>query len=263
MRPQLFSQDVLVDLLRRHQMASMPEMKSAIGTMVDMTVFRMLSRLSYVASYSHRGKFYTLKDIADFDERGLWQLNGVHFSEYGSLVATVERWVSRSIRGYLSVELAAELEVQVKEPLLHLVKLGRLAREEHGGQYLYCSPENRVRKEQIRRRSIPVAEQPFSPLRNSMAETSDETKAAIILFFSTLDERQRRLYAGLESLRLGHGGDRRLSELIDMDVHTIAKGRKELLAQDAALEQQQARRGGGGRKSVEKKHRKSSRPSRN
>lgn len=261
MRPKLFSQDVLVDLFRRQQIASMPEMKAAIGTIVDMTVFRMLSELSYFASYSHRGKFYTLKEIVDFDERGLWKFNDVHFSEHGSLVATVEQWVTESVRGFLSAELTEELEVQVKEPLLHLVKLGRLAREEYGGRYLYCSPEHRVRKEQRRRRAIPVAEQPFSLLRNSMASTSDKTKAAIILFFSTLDERQRRLYAGLESLRLGHGGDRRLSELIDMDAHTIAKGRRELLAQDAQLDQSRTRSGGGGRKSVEKKHQKSSRPS--
>jgi hypothetical protein len=35
----------------------------------------------------------------------------------------------------------------------------------------------------------------------------DELKAAIILFYGLLDEQQRRLFAGLESIRLGHGGD--------------------------------------------------------
>ena len=37
---------------------------------------------------------------------------------------------------------------------------------------------------------------------------SHELQAAIILFFSVLDEKQRRLYAGLESQKFGHGGDR-------------------------------------------------------
>jgi len=37
------------------------------------------------------------------------------------------------------------------------------------------------------------------------------------------------LYAGLESLKAGHGGDRRLAELTGMDVHTVARGRRELL----------------------------------
>ena len=41
-----------------------------------------------------------------------------------------------------------------------------------------------------------------------------EWKAAIVLFCSLPDEKQRRLYAGLESLKLGYGGDQRLAEFI-------------------------------------------------
>ena len=48
----------------------------------------------------------------------------------------------------------------------------------------------------------------LSPLGVGVRAVPDELKAAIILFFSVLDEQQRRLYAGLESLTLGHGGDR-------------------------------------------------------
>ncbi len=33
-----------------------------------------------------------------------------------------------------------------------------------------------------------------------------------MLFYSLLDEQQRRLFAGLESIKLGHGGDRILAE---------------------------------------------------
>jgi hypothetical protein len=37
--------------------------------------------------------------------------------------------------------------------------------------------------------------------------SSDEMKAAIHLVLRSLDEQQPRLYAGLESMKLGHGGD--------------------------------------------------------
>jgi hypothetical protein len=47
-------------------------------------------------------------------------------------------------------------------------------------------------------------------------------------FLSTLDEYQRRLYVGLESKKLGHGGDQQLSVITYMRVDTIAKGRHEL-----------------------------------
>jgi hypothetical protein len=79
----------------------------------------------------------------------------------------------------------------------------------------------------------------------------EETRGAIILFLSTLKEKQRRLYAGLESMRVGRGGDRRIAEITAMDVHTIAKGRRELRDRDLKLDG--IRAPGGGRKEVEKK----------
>jgi hypothetical protein len=90
----------------------------------------------------------------------------------------------------------------------------------------------------------------------------DEVKAAIVLFYSFLDERQRRLYAGLEALQFGRGGDREIADLLDVDVHTVSKGRRELLL--GSLEPTDAiRRSGGGRRPVEKKRRESSRRSKN
>ena len=80
----------------------------------------------------------------------------------------------------------------------------------------------------------------------------DELKAAIILFFSLLDERQRRLYAGLESLKLGYGGDTRIADLLGLDPGTVAQGRRQLLSRDVEVER--VRRKGAGRKPVEKKH---------
>ena len=82
----------------------------------------------------------------------------------------------------------------------------------------------------------------------------DELRAAIVLFFSVLDEKQRRLYAGLEALKSGHGGDTRIADLLGLDVGTVARGRRELLEQDIEVERVLAT--GGGRKPVEKKHRK-------
>src|SRR6266481_970445 len=60
--------------------------------------------------------------------------------------------------------------------------------------------------------SRPAAPSPPPPVDTSRLEISpDELKAAILLFYSLLDEQQRRLYAGLESFKLGHGGDRQLA----------------------------------------------------
>ncbi len=58
--------------LNEKKITSLEELKAKLGTNVRMTVFRTLRRLGYLSSYSHRGQFYTLIQIPNFDELGLW-----------------------------------------------------------------------------------------------------------------------------------------------------------------------------------------------
>ena len=259
MRHESHSADSIVRLLHRQSIATMDDLKQGLGTEADITVFRKLRTLDYLSSYSHGGRYYTLRELADFDARGLWVYRGVHFSRFGSLLDTVEAFVHRADRGVFAYELAEELQVETKEPLLKLVRQNRLTREEVSGRYLYCSADRRRCREQIVARTLPVVGgEAFSPLREP-ATDSDDATAAMAFFLSLLDERQRRLFAALESLRLGRGGDQAVARAIGMDPHTIAKGRHELLEHDREMER--VRRPGGGRRSVEKKRRKSSPPS--
>ena len=251
MRSATFAVGTIARLLQRRTIATMDELKEALGSSVDMTVFRKLRELSYISSYSHRGKYYALEDTARFDERGLWAYRGVRFSRFGSLVDTLESFVTRATRGYLASELSAELGVEVKQPLLGLTRAGRLVREKIAGLYLYCAADRGRRREQLLTRKLPASETPaFAPLREPDSE-SNEAKAAVVLFMSLLDEQQRRLFAGLEALRLGRGGDRAVAAATGLDPHTIAKGRQELLAHDVLVDRR--RRPGAGRKSVKKK----------
>src|SRR4030067_1255171 len=114
MRPEHYPAVALVELLRRTHIATIQDLKAALGTSVDMTVFRKLREIAYHSSYSHRGKYYTLAEIARFDERGLWSCRKVHFSSFGSLVDTVAHFVSKSSMGVVASELVQELEVDVK-----------------------------------------------------------------------------------------------------------------------------------------------------
>ena len=72
MRPVRFVLQPLLNLFERLRALTMPEMKAALGTRVDMTVFRKLASLDYLTIYSHRGSYYTLKSIPRFDAHGLW-----------------------------------------------------------------------------------------------------------------------------------------------------------------------------------------------
>jgi hypothetical protein len=248
MRPTVFSADVLRRFLRRNHIATLPQLKLLLGTEADITVFRKLKELSYRTSYSHRGSFYTLDEIARFDEQGLWAFDSVWFSRHGTLVATAEDSVTQSQAGYFASELEDLLHVPVKEPLLQLVAQGRISRQTVSGLYLYCAANSRTQQQQLRAR---LDQAPTASAGTPPGHVSDELRAAIVLFASLLDEQQRRLYAGLESLQLG--GDRQIAELLGLDPHTVAKGRRQLLAQD--VEAGRVRAVGGGRKPVEKKRR--------
>jgi hypothetical protein len=63
MRTPSFLSDRLREFLRWRKIATLPELKQALGTTVDSTVFRKLKELSYRSSYSHRGRYYTLDEI--------------------------------------------------------------------------------------------------------------------------------------------------------------------------------------------------------
>ena len=250
MRPATFNPSVLRRHLRRQKIADLNELKRVLGTDTALTVFRKLKQLDYRASYTHRGRFYTLGEIARFDDRGLWSHEAVWFSRHGTLLATVEAFVNRSLNGYYAAELADELHVEVQEPLRHLVQQQRLSRVEIQGQFLYTAIDLPQRRNQIlARRSTQAV--PLAVHSAALQLSPDELKAAILLFYGLLDEQQRRLFAGLESIRLGHGGDTLLSDFLGLDVHTVARGRQQLLDRDVIGGRM--RRTGGGRIPSEKK----------
>ena len=118
----------LRELFERLRAVTMPEMKAALGTEVDVTVFRKLTQLPYRTSYSHRGGFYTLEGIAQFDAQGLWCCRGAGFSRYGTLLNTAQALVRAAPSGYFADELEAQLCVSVKDALRHLVNKHRAAR---------------------------------------------------------------------------------------------------------------------------------------
>jgi len=73
------------------------------------------------------------------------------------------------------------------------------------------------------------------------------------LLLSSLDEQQRRWYVAVEANRVGHGGQRLLSQITGLDEKTIQRGQQEV---EQGLEDRptmHARLDGGGRLQVEKK----------
>jgi hypothetical protein len=98
------------------------------------------------------------------------------------------------------------------------------------GRFLYTSPDLRQTRIQMRTRQTALSV-PLLADASALQVSPQELQAAIVLFYSLLDEQQRRLFAGMESIKLGHGGDRVLAEFLGLDPHTVARGRQQLLDQ--------------------------------
>jgi len=240
---------------KRHKIATLDQLKAVLGNPARSTVFRKLAELDYLSSYSHRGKYYTLKSIAHFSAHGLWCCRSVWFSRYGNLLDTAEALVESSDAGYSAAELKDILDVKTKHALIQLVRCGRLQRKKLDLVYIYLSAENSVARRQQSVREIYEKQSRASLMVTNPDLAAEEAKAALLLFCSMLNERQRRLYAGFESLKLGYGGDAHIGSLLGMDPHTVARGRRELISGDLSFDRIRAE--GGGRLPQEKKRLKS------
>ncbi|MGH8138653.1 MAG: hypothetical protein ACREVV_10725 [Steroidobacteraceae bacterium] len=250
MRIARFLSSELKRILAQKTVCTFEELAQALGTEARMTVFRKLAELSYLTSYSHRGKYYALRSRCRFDPSGLWSYQGVWFSTYGTLLDTGEAFVNRAAAGYAASELDNALHVQTRQALLHLHHEGLIERERIDSAFIYLavSPHEQQRQLDARRK---IAQVPVGGVAQGVL--AHEVKAAIILFFGLLDERQRRLFAGLESMKAGSGADARVAQVLGLDPHTVAKGRVELMGAD--FDPTRVRRAGGGRVAAEKKPR--------
>ena len=112
----------LLVLLEKKKIATLPELKRALGTQVSMTVFRKIKQLDYMSSCSHSGKYYTLRRIAHFTTDGLWRCKSVLFSSHGSLINTVNFLIEKSEMGYTAGEVEKLLKLKPNEALICLIK---------------------------------------------------------------------------------------------------------------------------------------------
>ena len=250
MKKALYSTKNLIQLFHQNKVLTFNDIQTTLGTKIKMTVFRKLKTLSYRTSYSHTGKYYTLDDIAKYNKYGLWSYGQIHFSKYGTLSNTIEALVCASEEGYFANELEQLLQVRVYDPLLKLFTTSRLLRKQIVNEYLYLSPTTHELQFNNRQVKLEKAiDRPIDPKAETF--TTPEVEKVLHYFLLTLNERQRRLYVGFESLKLGYGGDTQMAKITGINIKTIAKGRTELLSQ--GITPDRIRKVGGGRHPLEKK----------
>lgn len=120
-------------------MALLDDLREALHTQSRTTIFRVLSVAGYLTSYSHAGRYYTLKRIPKFDSHGIWLHRDIGFSRYGTLRATVTQLVEKSSAGQTHRELQDLLQLRVHDTLRLLIQDHALTRKQFQDAYLYLS----------------------------------------------------------------------------------------------------------------------------
>jgi hypothetical protein len=129
-------------LFRKTPVMQMPDLEQSLGARSRRSLFRDLNTLGYLSSYTHAGRYYTLRSRADFDDEGLWRYQGIGFSCEGTLKATVQRLAATADAGRTQHELQLRLGVRVHNPLLDLVSDKKLGREALANEYVYVAAES-------------------------------------------------------------------------------------------------------------------------
>ena len=152
----------LANLFRKQPVVDLTTLCRTLDTSSRMSVFRRLKETGYLSSYTHRGAYYTLTDVPDFDEYGLWFHQSVGFSRNGTLKTTLVEMVDTSEAGYSHRQLEALLRIRVQKTLTSLIRERLLARERIEELYFYVSLEAKRAAAQVAKR------------RERMTTTSEE-----------------------------------------------------------------------------------------
>jgi hypothetical protein len=83
------------------------------------TARRRLKAWRAYTSYNRNGRYYTLPEIAQFDDMGLWRHQGAFFSKHGNLKQTLVHLVVHSVQGLSGAEFGEILGLQPRSFLSH------------------------------------------------------------------------------------------------------------------------------------------------
>ena len=141
------------------------------------TLFRDMSPLASLSSFTHAGKYYTLQSIAQFNSNGLWFFEGVGFSQDGTLKVTLLHKVQTSPTGFTQKELSQLLRLRVHDPLRTLVQEKRIQRQVLPDRvYLYLSQnESKAQQQMNQRISLQKVSSDYLPSIDHRIEILAET----------------------------------------------------------------------------------------
>jgi len=138
----------VLNAISREKIITIDMLASFLDSSVK-TARRRLKLWYAYTSYNKNGGYYTLPNIPEFDENGLWAYRKVRFSRHGNLKQTSIHLIKRSRAGLDAAELSDLLGIPIRSFLTAFQKHPDLKREKFQGRYVYFST---VEKDYIRQK---------------------------------------------------------------------------------------------------------------
>jgi len=139
-------------LFQEMKVLQIADLMRVFGIKSRRSVLRYMKEMDYLVSYSHAGKYYTLRQLALFDDNGFWHYGDIGFSKHGTLLDSITHLVNMSETGMTTAELQQDCRLIVKAAMIDLVEKKKLIREKKQKVYVYTSAEPHKAKEQLQKR---------------------------------------------------------------------------------------------------------------
>jgi len=127
------------------------------------TARRRLTAWGCHTSYNRNGRYYTLPEIADFDDNGLWRYQGIFFSKHGNLKRTLAHLVIHSAQGLSGVELGELLGLEPRSFLSHYRDHPEIFRENLMGRWIWFAADPKISERQKQARLVQTGTGPRMP----------------------------------------------------------------------------------------------------
>ena len=128
--------DSIFNLFDLRKILTVQEIKSIIGKSLRTTHSR-LKQWNALTSYNKNGRYYTLPQIADFNEHGIWSYQGINFSRHGNLRRTFIYLVTSSHKALNSTEIGHILQMPPHSFLSHFSNIKGINRRKLDGRYFW------------------------------------------------------------------------------------------------------------------------------
>jgi hypothetical protein len=155
------------------------------------TVRRHLQSWGALASFNHNSRFYTLPELPQFDEQGLWFHRDIGFSSHGHLPQTIVALVLQSPAGLTAAELGRPLRMDPRSFLWQFHQHPSLQREKFQGHYVYFAADPALAARQKAVRSTALA--------SVSLPSAEETIAVLVQAIQHPDRSPERLAADLRA----------------------------------------------------------------